>query len=46
MVAVFFAQDLVANLGQVALFRRAGFGATVVFRFAFYLVWHVLYGLT
>jgi len=46
VVAAFFASDLVANLAQVWAMRRAGFGAAVVFRVAFYLVWHVLNGLT
>lgn len=44
VVAAFFAQDLLANLAQVGFFRRAGFGAAVAFRVAFYLVWHVGYG--
>jgi hypothetical protein len=46
LVAAFGAQDFVANLLQVRAFKRAGFGATVVFRVAFYLIWHVAYGLT
>ncbi len=43
-VLVFGVQDYVANILQVWAFKRAGFGASVVFRVAFYLVWHVLYG--
>lgn len=46
IVAAFFVQDLFANVLQVYWFRRAGFGAAVVFRVFFYLVWHVGYGLT
>lgn len=46
LVIVFGAQDLLANLLQVRAFKKAGFGASVLFRVAFYLVWHVGYGLT
>ena len=42
--ALVFGQDYLLNLTQVAFFRRAGFGAAVVVRVAFYLVWHVLWG--
>jgi hypothetical protein len=45
-LVVFGAQDFAANLAQVYAFRRAGFGAAVVFRVGFYLVWHVVNGLT
>jgi len=45
LAVVFVTQDYVFNLAQVATFRRAGFGATVLLRVAMYLVWHVLYGL-
>jgi hypothetical protein len=43
MVAT-FAQDLALNLAQVMTFRRAGFGASVVLRVTFYLLWHALWG--
>jgi hypothetical protein len=42
MVAV-FAEDYALNLGQVWLFRRAGFVAAVLLRVAFYGVWHMLW---
>jgi hypothetical protein len=44
MTTVTFAQDYALNLAQVYAFRRAGFGASVVLRVAFYLIWHVLWG--
>jgi len=36
-----FAQDYLLNIGQVWLFRRAGFVPAVLLRVAFYLVWHI-----
>ena len=44
IMAVTFAQDLALNLAQVAAFRRAGFGASVVLRVSFYLIWHLVWG--
>jgi len=44
IVALTFAQDLALNLAQVYSFRRAGFASSVALRAAFYLVWHVLWG--
>jgi hypothetical protein len=38
-------EDLILNLAQVWLFRRAGFVAACVLRISFYAVWHVIYGL-
>lgn len=32
------------NLGQLYLMRRRGFMATLIFRWSFYLLWHVLWG--
>lgn len=37
--------DLVLNFAQVFYLRRSGLVAAVVVRIAFYLVWHVIYGL-
>lgn len=45
LAVVFVTQDYAFNVAQVAVFRRAGFGASVALRVAMYLVWHVLYGL-
>ena len=39
-----FGQDLLFNLLQVRTYRRAGFGASIVLRVCYYLVWHVLWG--
>ena len=44
IMAAVFAEDLALNLALVATFRRAGFGATVVLRVVFYLVWHIARG--
>jgi hypothetical protein len=44
IVAATFAQDYALNLAQVATFRRAGFGASVLLRVTFYLIWHALWG--
>lgn len=44
MTVALFVQGYGLNLLQVGCYRRAGFGAAVVLRIAFYLVWHVLYG--
>jgi hypothetical protein len=41
----FFAQDFLVNLAQVWSYRRAGWVSSVILRVAFYLVWHVLWGL-
>jgi hypothetical protein len=43
--ALVFAQDYALNLAQVYAFVNFGFGASVVLRIAFYLVWHVLWQL-
>jgi hypothetical protein len=43
VMAAVFAEDYTLNLGQVWLFRRAGFVAAVVLRVAFYAVWHMLW---
>jgi hypothetical protein len=40
--SVIFVQDYLLNISQVYVFRRAGFGAAVVLRVVFYLVWHVI----
>jgi hypothetical protein len=40
--ALIFAQDYLLNISQVYAFRRAGFGAAVVLRVVFYLVWHLV----
>jgi hypothetical protein len=40
-----FGQDYLLNLVQVWSYRRAGWVSAVVLRVAFYLVWHVLWGL-
>ncbi|HEY3119359.1 MAG TPA: hypothetical protein VGL15_01960 [Vicinamibacteria bacterium] len=40
-----FAQDHALNLVQAWVFRRAGFLASILVRVAFYLIWHVLWGL-
>ena len=37
--------DLVLNFGQVALLRRSGLVAAILFRVGYYAVWHVIYGL-
>jgi hypothetical protein len=44
MTAV-FAQDYALNFAQAGVFRRRGFLAAILLRVAFYLVWHVLWGL-
>ena len=44
-MASVFAQDYALNLVQAWVFRRAGFLASILVRVAFYLVWHVLWGL-
>lgn len=44
-MAAVFAQDYVLNFTQAWFFRRQGFLAAIVVRVAFYLVWHVLWGL-
>ncbi|HET6349134.1 MAG TPA: hypothetical protein VFH88_08630 [Candidatus Krumholzibacteria bacterium] len=38
-----FVSDYAMNLGQVWLFRRAGFVPAVLLRVAFYAVWHMLW---
>ena len=43
--AAVFAQDYALNLAQAWVFRKRGFFAAIVLRTAFYLVWHVLWGL-
>jgi hypothetical protein len=43
--SVTFAQDFLLNLVQVWTYRRAGWVSAVVLRVAFYMVWHVLWGL-
>jgi hypothetical protein len=42
---VTFGQDYLLNLVQVWTYRRAGWVSAVVLRVAFYMVWHVLWGL-
>jgi hypothetical protein len=44
-MAAVFLQDYALNLKQAQVFRKSGFLAAVVLRIAFYLVWHVLWGL-
>ena len=44
IVVAMFAQQYAFNLAQVATFRRAGFGASLVLQITFFLVWHVLWG--
>jgi hypothetical protein len=43
MTAAVFAEDYALNLGQVWLFRRAGFVAAVLLRVFFYVVWHMVW---
>jgi hypothetical protein len=43
MTAAVFAEDYALNLGQVLLFRRAGFAAAVLLRVSFYIVWHMVW---
>ncbi|HKW15476.1 MAG TPA: hypothetical protein VJS69_13400 [Candidatus Krumholzibacteria bacterium] len=43
MTVAVFAEDYALNLGQVWLFRRAGFVAAVLLRVAFYVVWHMVW---
>jgi hypothetical protein len=45
MTYAFFGQGFLENLAQVWAYRRAGWVSSVVLRIAFYLVWHVLWGL-
>ena len=44
-MAAVFAQDYALNFAQAWFFRKRGFLAAIVVRVAFYLVWHVLWGL-
>jgi hypothetical protein len=44
-MAAVFAQDYALNLVQAWVFRRTGFLAAILVRVAFYLIWHVLWGL-
>jgi hypothetical protein len=41
--SVVFIEDYALNLGQVWLFRRAGFVAAVLLRVVFYILWHMLW---
>jgi len=43
MMAAVFAEDYALNLGQVFLFKRAGFVAAVLLRVSFYVVWHMVW---
>jgi len=43
MTVAVFADDYLLNIGQVFLFRRAGFVAAVLLRVAFYVVWHMIW---
>jgi hypothetical protein len=43
MTVAVFADDYLLNIGQVFLFRRAGFVAAVLLRVAFYVVWHMVW---
>jgi hypothetical protein len=43
VAALVFAEDYVLNLGQVWLFRRAGFVSAVLLRVFFYVVWHMVW---
>lgn len=45
-VGALMVSDYALNLAQVFTFRRAGFGPAVLVRVAFYLIWHVLWGLS
>jgi len=45
MTTAVFAQDYALNLTQAYLFRRSGFVSSVMLRIAFYMIWHVAYGL-
>ncbi len=40
-----FAQDYALNFAQAWLFRKNGFGVSVLMRIVFYMIWHVGYGL-
>jgi len=44
--ALVFIEDYALNFSQAWLFRRYGFLSAVLLRVFFYLVWHVLWGLT
>ncbi|HEU4642509.1 MAG TPA: hypothetical protein VFS44_08650 [Gemmatimonadaceae bacterium] len=44
-MAALIAEDFVLGLSQLWVFRRAGFGASVVLRVVFYAVWHVAWPL-
>jgi hypothetical protein len=44
-MAAVFAQDYALNFAQAWMFRKRGFLAAIAVRVAFYLVWHVLWGL-
>jgi len=44
LTAALFAEDFALNLVQVITFRRAGFGASVIVRVVYYLIWHALWG--
>jgi hypothetical protein len=43
MTVAVFADDYLLNIGQVFLFKRAGFVAAVVLRISFYVVWHMVW---
>jgi hypothetical protein len=43
MTVLVFADDYLLNIGQVFLFRRAGFVAAVLLRVFFYVVWHMVW---
>jgi hypothetical protein len=43
MTVAVFAEDYALNLGQVSLFKRAGFVAAVLLRIVFYVVWHMVW---
>ena len=43
-VASAFVPDFLENLGQVVIFRKYGLLASIMVRFGFYLIWHVVYG--
>jgi hypothetical protein len=44
--AAVFVEDFVLNILQAWLFRRQGFLSAILLRVVFYLVWHVLWGLS
>ena len=44
-MAAVFLQDYALNLKQAQVFRKSGFLAAILVRVAFYLIWHVLWGL-